>query len=166
MASPFPPRTLVFKIVTCTVFVMVHNTAYPTPSGYDARKHVKFLRPVVYMIFPASHAKKNKPKTLDHMRDQQELASWLSSPDLRNFHHFEFESAERKQKFIEGKEDFLSVPAFPWKNTRMPFLVFIHFGCHSFQKNFSFIFKDYLMPITWWLFKVYMVSFLSFLWGL
>lgn len=58
------------------------------------------------MIFPASHAKKNKPKTLDHMRDQQELASWLSSPDLRNFHHFEFESAERKQKFIKGKEDF------------------------------------------------------------
>lgn len=60
MASPFPPRTLVFKIVTCTVFIMVHNTAYPTPSGYDARKHVKFLRPVVYVILPASHAKKTK----------------------------------------------------------------------------------------------------------
>lgn len=61
MASPFPPRTLVFKIVTCTVFIMVHNTTYPTPSGYDERKHVKFLRPVVYVILPASHAKKKNP---------------------------------------------------------------------------------------------------------
>lgn len=112
MASPFPPRTLVFKIVTCTVFIMVHNTAYPTPSGYDARKHVKLLRPVVYVILPASHAKK-KQTPLDHMRDQQELASWLSSPELRNFHHFQIhESAERKQKFIEGKGDFYQCQPF------------------------------------------------------
>lgn len=162
MASPFPPRTLVFKIVTCTVFIMVHNTAYPTPSGYDARKHVKLLRPVVYVILPASHAKKtNTPWSHEGPTGASFLVilTWTQKlPPLSNTW-----ISWKKAEVYWGEGGFLSVPAFPWKNTRMPFPVFIRFGCNLFQIYFSFIFKDYLMPITWWLLKVYIVSFLSFL---
>lgn len=116
---------------------MVHNTAYPTPSGYDARKHVKFLKPVVYMILPSSHAK----IPLDYVRDQQELASWLSSPELRNFHHFKFESAERKQKFIEGKGDFYQCQPFLGKIQGCLFwfsfvlvAIYFRYTFHSYSK--------------------------------
>jgi len=59
---------------------MFHNTAYPIPSGYDARKPVKTLEPLVYMM----------------------LSSFLAILlKLRNCSHFQCESAERKQKAVD-----------------------------------------------------------------
>lgn len=64
---------------TCTIFAMFHNTAYAIPSGYDARKPVKTLKPLVYT----------------------RLSSFLVIVlELRNFSHFKSESAERKQKIV------------------------------------------------------------------
>lgn len=64
----------------CTVFTMFHATAYPIPSGYDARKLVKTLKPLVYTMQPSF------------------LVLFL---ELRNFPHFKSESIERKQKTVD-----------------------------------------------------------------
>lgn len=88
---------------------MFHNTAYAIPSGYDARKPVKTLKPLVYT----------------------RLSSFLVIVlELRNFSHFKSESDERKQKIVvwgevRGKLSFLE------KNARMPFLVSL-FGATIF----------------------------------
>lgn len=63
-----------------TVFTTFSYTAYPVPSGYDARKHVKTLKPLVYMMLPTF------------------LAILLK---LRSLSHFKFVSAERKQKIVD-----------------------------------------------------------------
>lgn len=106
-----------------TVFTMFSNTAYPTPSGYDARKRVKTLKPLVYMMLSTF------------------LAILLK---LRNLSHFKFVSAERKQKIV-GIGGWREL-SFPEKNTRMSFLVFVLFGYYLFRMYFHLYLKVIWCP--------------------
>lgn len=97
----------------CTFFTMFSNTAYPVPSGYDARKHVKTLKPLIYMMLPTF------------------LAILLK---LRSLSHFKFVSTERKQKIVDT--DGWRELSFPEKTQECLFwfsifLVTLCLGCTS-----------------------------------